>query len=124
MARFGDPIYVPRIADRRAEESARADFYALIARMSLEEKAGQLSLMASAWGGGTAASMLEWYKDRLGAEARQHGDVWSNLMDEARSSPPGSCGQTSRRPGSDYRPGESSAGPSSGIVSGAAFARH
>lgn len=30
---------------------------ALIARMTLEEKAGQLSLMASAWGGGTAASL-------------------------------------------------------------------
>src|SRR5206468_7080936 len=29
----------------------------LIARMSLEEKAGQLSLMAAAWGGGTALSL-------------------------------------------------------------------
>ena len=29
----------------------------LIARMTLEEKAGQLSLMASAWGGGVAASL-------------------------------------------------------------------
>src|SRR4051795_8708701 len=29
----------------------------LIARMTLEEKAGQLSLMASAWGGGTALSL-------------------------------------------------------------------
>src|SRR5206468_8701776 len=29
----------------------------LIARMTLEEKAGQLSLMASAWGGGTALAM-------------------------------------------------------------------
>src|SRR6476659_5190185 len=29
----------------------------LIARMTLEEKAGQLSLMASAWGGGTAAAL-------------------------------------------------------------------
>lgn len=30
---------------------------ALIARMTLEEKAGQLSLMAAAWGGGTALSL-------------------------------------------------------------------
>jgi beta-glucosidase len=30
---------------------------ALIAKMTLEEKAGQLSLMASAWGGGVAASL-------------------------------------------------------------------
>ncbi len=44
------------------------------------------------WGGGTAASMLEWYKDQLGAEARQQGDVWSNLMNDARSSCPGSSG--------------------------------
>src|SRR5205809_2810430 len=29
----------------------------LIGRMTLEEKAGQLSLMASAWGGGTALSL-------------------------------------------------------------------
>ena len=29
----------------------------LIARMTLEEKAGQLSLMASAWGGSTAAAL-------------------------------------------------------------------
>ena len=29
----------------------------LIARMTLEEKAGQLSLMASAWGGGTALAL-------------------------------------------------------------------
>lgn len=44
------------------------------------------------WGGGTAASMLEWYKDQLGAEARQHDDLWSNLMQEARSAPAGSSG--------------------------------
>ena len=29
----------------------------LIARMTLEEKAGQLTLMASAWGGGAAAAL-------------------------------------------------------------------
>jgi len=37
------------------------------------------------WGGGTAASMLEWYKDQLGTEAQLKarsggGNVWSNLM--------------------------------------------
>src|SRR5678810_994773 len=30
---------------------------ALVSRMTLEEKAGQLSLMASAWGGGTALAL-------------------------------------------------------------------
>ncbi len=49
------------------------------------------------WAGGTAASMLEWYKDQLGYEARQmsqtgKGNVWSILMDEARKSPPGANG--------------------------------
>jgi xylulokinase len=49
------------------------------------------------WAGGTAASMLEWYKDQLGTEAQQRaqngeGNVWSNLMDDARSAPPGSNG--------------------------------
>lgn len=49
------------------------------------------------WGGGTAASMLEWYKDQLGLDARQlaesgQGNVWSNLMEEAKSSPPGANG--------------------------------
>ena len=49
------------------------------------------------WAGGTAASMLEWYKDQFGFEAQRlakagQGDVWSNLMDEARNSPPGANG--------------------------------
>jgi xylulokinase len=49
------------------------------------------------WGGGTAANMLEWYKDQYGTVARQQaeagqGTVWSNLMDEARSSPAGANG--------------------------------
>lgn len=49
------------------------------------------------WGGGTAASMLEWYKDQLGTEAQLKarsgdGNVWSNLMDEAAASPPGANG--------------------------------
>ena len=49
------------------------------------------------WAGGTAASMLEWYKDQIGSEAQRRaqtglGNVWSNLMDEARSAPPGANG--------------------------------
>jgi len=49
------------------------------------------------WAGGTAASMLEWYKDQIGSEAQQRaqaglGNVWSNLMDGARSAPPGANG--------------------------------
>jgi xylulokinase len=49
------------------------------------------------WGGGTAASMLEWYKDQIGIEARQlaeqgQGNIWSYLMDEARSTAPGAGG--------------------------------
>ena len=49
------------------------------------------------WGGGTAASMLEWYKEQIGSEAQRRvevgqGNVWSNLMDEAWCSPPGASG--------------------------------
>lgn len=49
------------------------------------------------WGGGTAANMLEWYKDQYGTIAQQRaeagqGNVWSNLMLEAKSSPAGANG--------------------------------
>lgn len=49
------------------------------------------------WGGGTAANMLEWYKDQYGTLAQQRaeagqGNVWSNLMLEANSSPAGANG--------------------------------
>jgi len=49
------------------------------------------------WAGGTAASMLEWYKDQIRSEAQRlaeagQGSVWSNLMEEAQSSPPGANG--------------------------------
>lgn len=49
------------------------------------------------WAGGTAASMLEWSKDLLGAEALSlaesgQGNIWRNLMNEARRSPPGANG--------------------------------
>jgi xylulokinase len=51
----------------------------------------------SIWAGGTAASMLEWYKDQLGSEAQAkaqagQGNVWGNLMDEAKKSPAGANG--------------------------------
>jgi xylulokinase len=49
------------------------------------------------WGGGTAANMLEWYKDLYGTQAQQQaeagkGNVWSLLMEEAQSSPAGANG--------------------------------
>lgn len=49
------------------------------------------------WAGGTAASMLEWYKDQLGSEAQKladvgQGNIWSRLMAEAKSSSPGANG--------------------------------
>jgi len=49
------------------------------------------------WAGGTAASMLEWFKDQIGAEERRlaeagRGSVWTHLMDGARTSPPGANG--------------------------------
>jgi len=46
------------------------------------------------WAGGTAASMLEWYKEQIGVnpEGASTGDVWSDLMKEARLSSPGANG--------------------------------
>jgi xylulokinase len=49
------------------------------------------------WGGGTAASMLEWYKDEIGADSRgvagdDQGNFWNRLISEARSSSPGAGG--------------------------------
>ncbi len=49
------------------------------------------------WGGGTAASMLEWYKDEIGVDSRQfvgedQGSVWNQLISEARTSAPGAGG--------------------------------
>jgi xylulokinase len=49
------------------------------------------------WGGGTAANMVEWFKDQYGTVAAQlaeegRGNVWSNLMKEAQNSPAGSNG--------------------------------
>ncbi len=68
-----------------------------IRQLGLTVEAHAAPGMYSIWAGGTAASMLEWYKDQLGVEARQkaqsgQGNVWANLMDEAKKSPPGANG--------------------------------
>ena len=68
-----------------------------IRQLGLTIEAHSAPGMYCIWAGGTAASMLEWYKDQLGWEARRlaqagQGNVWSSLMDEAKSSPPGSNG--------------------------------
>jgi beta-glucosidase len=52
---LASPARALLLAAGRVESPAFID--ALIARMTLEEKAGQLSLMASAWGGGTALAL-------------------------------------------------------------------
>ena len=68
-----------------------------IRKLGLTVEAHSAPGMYCIWAGGTAASMLEWYKDQLGSEALRmeqagQGNVWSNLMDGARSSPPGANG--------------------------------
>jgi xylulokinase len=68
-----------------------------ISKLGLTVEAHSAPGMYCIWAGGTAASMLEWYKDQFGLEAQRRaqtgqGNVWSNLMDEARSAPPGANG--------------------------------
>ncbi len=68
-----------------------------IRQLGLTVEAHAAPGLYSIWAGGTAASMLEWYKDQFGTEARQkadsgEGNVWSNLMVEAAQSPPGANG--------------------------------
>jgi len=68
-----------------------------IRQLGLTVEAHSAPGMYCIWAGGTAASMLEWYKDQIGTEAQRlaetgQGNVWSNLMDEARSAPPGANG--------------------------------
>jgi len=68
-----------------------------IRQLGLTVEAHSAPGMYCIWAGGTAASMLEWYKDQIGSEAQRlaetgKGNVWSNLMDEAQSSPPGANG--------------------------------
>lgn len=68
-----------------------------IRQAGLTVEAHSVADMYCIWAGGTAASMVEWYKDQLGAEARslaEKGDanVWSILMDGARNSPAGANG--------------------------------
>ncbi len=68
-----------------------------IRKLGLTIEAHSAPDMYCIWAGGTAASMLEWYKDQLGSDAQRlaqvgEGNVWVNLMDEAKSSPPGANG--------------------------------
>jgi xylulokinase len=68
-----------------------------IRQLGLTVEAHSVPATYCIWAGGTAASMLEWYKDQIGVEAQRQaqagvGNVWSNLMDEARSAPPGASG--------------------------------
>jgi xylulokinase len=68
-----------------------------IQKMGLTIEAHAAPGLYCLWGGGTAANMLEWYKDQIGLEAAQEadkrqGNVWSLLMEEAKSSPPGAGG--------------------------------
>jgi xylulokinase len=68
-----------------------------IRRLGLTVEAHSVPGTYCIWAGGTAASMLEWYRDQIGSEAQRRaetgqGNVWTNLMDEARSAPPGANG--------------------------------
>ncbi len=68
-----------------------------IQQLGLTVEAHSAPGMYAIWAGGTAASMLEWYKDQLGSEAQRRaetgeGDVWANLMNEAKASAPGANG--------------------------------
>lgn len=68
-----------------------------IQQLGLTVEAHSSPGMYVTWAGGTAASMLEWYKDQLGSKAQRqaedgNGNVWSNLMKEARESAPGANG--------------------------------
>lgn len=75
-----DPVWTPEIRN-----------------LGLTVEAHSAPGMYTIWGGGTAASMLEWYKDQYGTEAKRQaeagkGNVWSYLMEGALSSPPGANG--------------------------------
>lgn len=68
-----------------------------IRQLGLTIEAHSAPGMYCIWAGGTSASMLEWYKDQYGSDAKQkaqsgHGSVWSNLMDKAKISPAGANG--------------------------------
>ena len=68
-----------------------------IREMGLTIEAHAVQDLYCLWGGGTAANMLEWYKDQIGIEARQRaeqdqGNVWKQIIEEASSSSPGAGG--------------------------------
>ncbi len=77
--------------------TAKPQWTSEIRKLGLTVEAHSAPGMYCIWAGGTAASMLEWYKDQLGSEAQARanvgvGNVWTNLMDEARNSSPGANG--------------------------------
>ena len=69
-----------------------------IRKMGLTIEAHAAPDLYCLWGGGTAANMLEWYKDHVGLKPReandrdQQGNIWSLLMEEAGSAPAGAGG--------------------------------
>jgi xylulokinase len=81
-------VITPTVTPRWTEE---------IRKLGLTVEAHAVPDTYCIWGGGTAANMLEWYKDQFGIVAQQQaeagqGEVWSNLMQEAQSSPAGANG--------------------------------
>lgn len=81
-------VITPTISPRWTEE---------IRNLGLTVEAHAVPDTYCIWGGGTAANMLEWYKDQYGTEAQQlanngQENVWRNLMKEAQSSPAGANG--------------------------------
>jgi xylulokinase len=81
-------VITPTTAPRLPEE---------IRNLGLTVEAHTVPSTYCIWGGGTAANMLEWYKDQFGIKAqrrvdRGEGDLWSDLMNEAESSPAGANG--------------------------------
>ena len=81
-------VLTPTVTPRWTEE---------IRNMGLTVEAHAVPDTYCIWGGGTAANMLEWFKDQYGSNAQLaaqagQGDIWSNLMQEAQSSPAGANG--------------------------------
>lgn len=81
-------VLTPTLTPRFTEE---------IRKMGLTVEAHAVPGTYCMWGGGTAANMVEWYKDQFGTKDRLREDdgsdqVWSSLIKEAQSSPAGANG--------------------------------